>query len=566
MAAGRLDVLLSLDAAEFTSGLTRAEYESKKFQESMLRMGKAAGALFGTAVIAGAVAFGKAIYDITSELDDLDESAQALQTTAVALAEMRTAATQAGVEVGALDTALTRLNVKITEAAGGGKEAASLFEAMGVAVKDAAGQTRGTEQVLADVADQFSKLQEGPAKAALAVQLFGKAGAQMIPYLNQGAEGMRKFSGLTDETVKSAARLQNEIDKLSQSWQQFKYAIAEVALPALNDIIERFRQVDFGKAFESLKSGNIAGFFRSIEADAQRAADKQKQLRDALTLGAEAYSNEGRSALRSADDLLERAKALEASKEAAKRAAAAADAHAKALEREAAARQGRYLRDFASARTEAMGEDTSSFDKEQAKELAAELDRQEKYLRDYARARSEAFGEEFVQETKKASDAAQQFGLVMNSALGELFDPNTRFNAKSFFDALIADILRLTTQLLILKPLMEGINATWGDTPASSSGGQQMAGIFGAAKDWFSSIASSFVGSFASGTDFVAADGLAMVHRGERIVTAEDNRRGSSGATFHITNQWPAGTTTETASQAGAAFARKLNTWNTRNN
>lgn len=568
MAAGRLDVLLGLNAAEFTSGLTKAEYEAKKFQESLTRGAKVAAAAFGTAVIAGAVALGREIAQMVTHLDDLDESAQALQTTAVALAEMRTAAGEAGVGAEKLDASLTKLNVKIAEAAEGGNDAARLFQAMGVAVTDAAGKTRSTEAILADVADQFSRLGEGPEKAAIAVQLFGRAGAAMIPYLNQGAEGLRRFSGLSEDTVSAAARLQSEVDKLSASWQQFKYVIAGEVIPWLNQLIDRFKAVDLGAAFEAFKSADLGqgakAFFDTIRKQAESADAKTRQLNDALALSAGAYSNEGRSAAQSAGDILRNADAAKAAADAKAKAATAAQKHAEALEREAAAIRSRNInQDFADAEriraNRQRGQEQLDDEKRDA-----DARRQEQYLKDYGAAATASLGIEVPEAANKASEAAREFGLVMTSALSDFIKNPT--DIRGFFDALMQDILQLTTQLLILKPLMEGIEASFGGPQASSSGGQQIAGWLNTAKSWLSDLGSSFVGSFAIGTPYVPADGLAMVHRGERIVTADENRRGGGGTSINVVNNWPPGTTRETAAQAGAAFANKLNGWNRRNN
>jgi hypothetical protein len=597
MAAGRLDVLLGLDAAEFTSGLTKAEYEAKKFRDTLVKGGKAAAAAFGTAVVAGAVALTREIAQMVGELDDLDESAQALQTTAVALAEMRMSAGETGVEAEKLDASLTRLNVKIGEAAEAGSEASRLFQAMGVSVKDAAGKTRGTTDVLADVADVFAKLEDGPEKAALAVQLFGKAGAAMIPYLNQGADGLRRFSGLTDETVKAAAAIQAQVDELSRSWQTLKYSIAEVALPAINTIIERLRQMDFSKALEGLKDGGIFGFYRGLQEEAKRVADRQQQVADALALGAGAYSNEGRAAAQAAGDILARAAALKESEAAAKRAADATKRHAEALQREAEAIRSRNVSaDFADlarirANRERMRNEIEDDERAAREREVGTLDRltgrtelreQAEQLRilndaardgaitweEYNRGLDEVYGKltkDIGRGADEAASAAEELGMVLVSNLGSFFKDPT---PKNFFKALTEDLLQFTTKLLILEPLMESIRKAfgkggtgsfdWGSLFKSNEG---VGSFFSGVGDFFSGL----VGSFASGSDFVPRDGLAMVHRGERIVTAADNRRGDS-RTYQITNNWPAGTTRETAAQAGAAFARQLATVNRRYN
>ena len=39
----------------------------------------------------------------------------------------------------------------------------------------------------------FSQLEDGPQKTALALEIFGKSGKDLIPLLNSGAEGHREF-------------------------------------------------------------------------------------------------------------------------------------------------------------------------------------------------------------------------------------------------------------------------------------------------------------------------------------------------------------------------------------
>ena len=162
------------------------------------------------------------------------------------------------------------------------------------------------------------------------------------------------------------------------------------------------------------------------------------------------------------------------------------------------------------------------------------------------------------EEIKKTNDAAEQLGLTFASAIGE-FIKNPTGGGKSFLDALIADLLQLTTQLLIIKPLAEGMTEIFGGSAASSSGGKQVAG-FG------KMIADIFAGSYAVGTNYVPQDGLAMVHKGEAIIPREHNRGGSTFGDIVV--NLPAGTPggRETANQTAAAISRVLATNNRRLN
>lgn len=47
--------------------------------------------------------------------------------------------------------------------------------------------------MLGDIAEKFATFRDGPEKAALAIELFGKSGADMIPNLNKGSAGMEEL-------------------------------------------------------------------------------------------------------------------------------------------------------------------------------------------------------------------------------------------------------------------------------------------------------------------------------------------------------------------------------------
>ena len=77
-------------------------------------------------------------------------------------------------------------------------------KSLGMSFKDAHGNLLPMTQILPELADRFSKLPAGPARTALAMQLFGKAGTQMLPFLAKGKEGIK---GLMEESDKLGTTL-----------------------------------------------------------------------------------------------------------------------------------------------------------------------------------------------------------------------------------------------------------------------------------------------------------------------------------------------------------------------
>jgi TP901 family phage tail tape measure protein len=108
------------------------------------------------------------------------------------------------------------------EAAAGSGENQRLFAALGITFRETNGDLRATDQVLRDLATRFQAMPDGPEKSALAVKLFGKAGTDMIPFLNRGAEGIQELTAqfrelggeISGETATRAAEFNDDLNLL----------------------------------------------------------------------------------------------------------------------------------------------------------------------------------------------------------------------------------------------------------------------------------------------------------------------------------------------------------------
>ena len=128
-----------------------------------------------------------------------------------------------------------------------GQEGSAALKALGVSATDAHGQIRPTEAVLLDLAEKFADMPDGADKAALAVKLFGKEGLAIIPFLNQGREGItalmeeaQRLGLVMSEDVARASEIFNDnLTRLSAIFEGVQRQIGAAIIPILADFTEQ---------------------------------------------------------------------------------------------------------------------------------------------------------------------------------------------------------------------------------------------------------------------------------------------------------------------------------------
>jgi hypothetical protein len=252
MAAGSIVIDLLMRTGMFETDVARAEKALDKFQKRAAQMGAAVGA----AAVAAGTALAVMVKQSINSMDDLTKLAQSVGTTTEELSALTYAADLSGVSQDNLGTALTRLTKNASDAAQGIGEAQKGFNALGISVKDAEGNLKSSDQLLQEVAGKFAQFEDGANKTALAVNLFGKSGADLIPLLNAGAEGIQDMKdeaeelGLTfdQDAGKAAEAFNDNLTRLIAVKDGLVNRIAQELLPSLVSLTDRF--------FESAKGGD----------------------------------------------------------------------------------------------------------------------------------------------------------------------------------------------------------------------------------------------------------------------------------------------------------------------
>lgn len=278
--AGSLVVSLGLDAAEFTAGLTKSQYEAKKFSQN-LEVGLKSIAGTFTALSGAAIAAGAALLSVADSLAKYQDLADQIGATAVQVAGLQLAADASGASLETVAAASVKLTAALTQADDESKKAGAALAAINIPIEEF--KRLDPVAQLDRVATELAKFENGAGKTAVAVDLFGKSGAALIPFLNDLAELGSKNARVTAEQIEAADKLSKQFaiarSEATQLGQAFIVQLIPPILRATNAAIEAVKQFGFLGAIRFNMGRNPFANGLNEIADAQaKVTAAQKEL------------------------------------------------------------------------------------------------------------------------------------------------------------------------------------------------------------------------------------------------------------------------------------------------
>lgn len=450
----------------------------------------------------GLLRFGK---DALDTADNLSKLSQRVGVSVESLSTLRYGAQLSGVSIEELGQGLKKLSVNMLDTQAGTGEARDAFAALGIEVTDARGRLRSSEDVMLDLAERFAGMKDRADKTAYAVKLFGRAGAELIPFLNQGRDGI---SALTREaerlglkldaaTAQAAERFNDNMAALGFAAKGAAQAMVNPLLPVLNDIAEAMKR---GAMEGGVLKGVFAGLSesalqlsKSLIGDSARAqlgeidkaiALKTAQLEKAESFRAGGGVDRGRVERLSRDlaELFRRRTVVEgmldfetpgglgaqtppAKKGAPKYQSTEQRNKARAEMEKIAKLQADAEEEFAKESAEAWRYWADYEQREREKDFAADtarmqawydwIDREQEEAIEAGRILIENSVSETEKITRKATDVAKEFGLVFKSALEDVILEGGK--ARDVIRALIQDMARIALRKTVTEPLLGGL-------------------------------------------------------------------------------------------------------------
>jgi hypothetical protein len=201
---------------EFGADARQFNREMGAIKKDMRAFGKFALAGLGAA----AAGYLKLLKSATEYGDGIDKASARTGIGVEALQRLQFAAELSGTSVEGLEKGVKRMTSVVMDADDGLTESIRAMDRLGVSMDDVKGKT--PEDQLMIFMDALAGVENMGERAALASDVFGKAGTQLLPILRDGSKGFRELLGeadkvngvLSQDLVSGAAKLQDSMGRV----------------------------------------------------------------------------------------------------------------------------------------------------------------------------------------------------------------------------------------------------------------------------------------------------------------------------------------------------------------
>lgn len=212
-------------------------------------------ALTGAAIVAGVTSFTQDMLHTGSELDRV---ARQLGLTTDELQGWQHAMQQSGLPAERFGDVMINLQERLQQASQGSGEAAEAFRQLGIRVRDENGNLLEAADALEMIATPLMELGSVSERSGILNSLMGDAGAELLPLLSRGTEGIRELrreielygGGANRDFIETTGEANEAIARFDVAALSLKSRLAVLLLPALTRTTDVLARV--GGAFARL--------------------------------------------------------------------------------------------------------------------------------------------------------------------------------------------------------------------------------------------------------------------------------------------------------------------------
>jgi hypothetical protein len=248
---GSLVVKLSAETSEFRADLGRTarllDRHANDMKTSLQQVSSIARTTFAVAIGATSVA---ALRDFVSQTIEAAAALQGLSeqtgASAAALSGFAPVATISGTAMEAIGGNLAKLSKGLAGVDDETAGATKALQFLGIRAKEASGTLRDPAEVMNDVALKLAEFEDGAGKTAIAMELFGKSGATMLPFLKDLAENQDLNIRLTAKQIEEADNASKAMGRMRAESNFVAQTLVTAAIPSMSVLTQELKRVFLG--------------------------------------------------------------------------------------------------------------------------------------------------------------------------------------------------------------------------------------------------------------------------------------------------------------------------------
>lgn len=207
-------------------------------------------------------AFMSAAGEVATYGDNVDKMSQRLGLSYEGFQKWDYVLGQAGVDINSMQTGMKTLTNKLDDAKNGSKDAQAMFAQLGISMEDL--NTMSREDIFGATITGLQQMGDTTERAALANDLYGKSGQNLIPLFNQSTEETQALMEATekygmimsDDAIRASADFRDSLDTMQRTLTGLKNNMMSEFLPGLTDVMNGLSDIASGNSDGGLAAVN----------------------------------------------------------------------------------------------------------------------------------------------------------------------------------------------------------------------------------------------------------------------------------------------------------------------
>lgn len=219
----------------------------KKISDAVKGIGDAAKkiSVFSAAALAGITAFAvKSVKDMGSLAEEVDNMQKRTGLATSSISALKLAADQTSVPISAMELGMKKLGVNILDMQDAGVKAQKSIKDLGLKFKDI--QDQPIEKQFFTIGNAIAKLDDPTERVRKSIELFGKAGTDLLPIFGEGSMSLQEWTKKAEEmgvmldskTIDSALKADQAFDDFEGTMKGLVKTAAQNFLPVVTEMVE----------------------------------------------------------------------------------------------------------------------------------------------------------------------------------------------------------------------------------------------------------------------------------------------------------------------------------------